>query len=47
MRILYEELLPRLESVELTGEPLRERSSLVAGLKALPIRFEKAAAGGR
>lgn len=46
MRILYEELLPRLESVELAGEPLRERSSLVAGLKTLPIRFEKAAAGG-
>jgi cytochrome P450 len=42
MRILYEELLPRLESVELTGTPLRERSSLVSGLKTLPIRFTTA-----
>jgi cytochrome P450 len=42
MRILFEELLPRLRSVELVGEPQRERSSLVSGLKTLPIRFQKA-----
>jgi cytochrome P450 len=42
MRILFEELLPRLDSVELTAAPQRERSSLVSGLKTLPIRFHKA-----
>jgi hypothetical protein len=35
MRILYEELLPRLKSVELAGKPL-----FVNGPKSLPIRFE-------
>lgn len=39
MRILYEELLPRLKSVELAGEPRRSESFFVSGLKALPIRF--------
>ena len=40
MRILMEELLPRLKSIELAGEPARVESALVGGLKRLPIRFE-------
>ncbi len=42
MRILMEELLPRLSSVELTGEPARVESVFVGGLKRLPIRFKAA-----
>lgn len=42
MRILMEELLPRLASVELTGEPARVESTFVGGLKRLPIRFRAA-----
>lgn len=40
MRILMEELLPRLKSLELAGEPARVESVFVGGLKRLPIRFE-------
>lgn len=40
MRILMEELLPRLKSIELAGEPARVESTFVGGLKRLPIRFE-------
>ncbi len=42
MRILMEELLPRLSSLELTGEPARVESVFVGGLKRLPIRFKAA-----
>ena len=40
MRILMEELLPRLSSLELAGEPARVESVFVGGLKRLPIRFK-------
>jgi cytochrome P450 len=36
---LFGELIPRLESVELTGPAERLASSFVAGIKHLPIRF--------
>ncbi|MCB2073743.1 MAG: cytochrome P450 [Novosphingobium sp.] len=39
MRILFEELLPRLESVELDGEPAMSQALFVNGPKRLPIRF--------
>ncbi len=39
MRILFEELLDRLESVELAGEPRRAKSTFVGGLKTLPLRI--------
>ena len=39
MRILMEEMLPRLKSIELAGEPARVESTFVGGLKRLPIRF--------
>jgi cytochrome P450 len=42
MRILYEELLPRLKSVRLDGEPRYSESFFVNGLKTLPIAFELA-----
>ncbi|HEY9236578.1 MULTISPECIES: cytochrome P450 [Phenylobacterium] len=39
MRILWEELLPRLDSVELAGEPKQSLATFVNGPKTLPIRF--------
>jgi cytochrome P450 len=40
MRILWEELLPRLKSVELDGEPAMSEAVFVNGPKRLPIKFE-------
>lgn len=40
MRILWEELLPRLETVELDGQPRRMQASFVCGPKSVPIRFK-------
>ncbi|HEY1560197.1 MAG TPA: cytochrome P450 [Caulobacteraceae bacterium] len=42
MRILWEELLPRLKSVELAGEAKLSEASFVSGPKALPIRYQLA-----
>jgi cytochrome P450 len=42
MRILFEELLPRLKSVTLDGEPRNTQSTFVNGPKTVPIRFEAA-----
>ncbi len=42
MRILFNELLDRIESVELAGEPKRAQSSFVGGLKTLPLRYKAA-----
>jgi len=39
MRLFWEELLPRLEHIELDGEPARMRANLVCGPKSLPVRF--------
>ncbi len=44
MRLLFEELLPRLRSVTLDGEPALSEATFVNGLKRLPIRFEIALA---
>ena len=40
MRILFEELLPRLKSLSLDGEAKMSQSTFVNGPKTLPIRFE-------
>jgi cytochrome P450 len=40
MRILFEELLPRIKSLQLDGEPLLSQSWFVNGPKVLPIRYE-------
>jgi cytochrome P450 len=42
LAIFWEELLPRLKSVELAGEPKYLQTNFVGGLKSLPIRFTKA-----
>jgi cytochrome P450 len=39
MSSLYTELLPRLESIELAGEPELSSTVFVGGLKHLPIRY--------
>jgi cytochrome P450 len=44
IRVLLEELAPRLESIELAGPPERLVSSFVGGVKHLPIRYRVAAA---
>lgn len=40
MRVLFDELLDRLETVELAGEPRRASSTFVGGLKTLSLRFQ-------
>ena len=40
MRILWEELIPQLKSVELDGTPAMSEAVFVNGPKRLPIRFE-------
>ena len=40
MRILFEELLPKLKSLQLDGEPILSQSWFVNGPKVLPVRFE-------
>ena len=42
MRLLFEALLDRIDSVELAGEPKRAKSTFVGGLKTVPIRFKAA-----
>lgn len=39
MKILFNELLDRIETLELAGEPARAKSTFVGGLKTLPIRY--------
>jgi cytochrome P450 len=39
MRILFEELIPRLKSIEFAGEPKNTASNFVSGPKTLPVRY--------
>jgi cytochrome P450 len=39
MRALFAELLPRLEHIELAGEPALAQASFVSGLKRLPVKY--------
>jgi cytochrome P450 len=39
MAILFEELMPRIASLELTGEPKRTVTNFVGGPKSLPVRM--------
>jgi cytochrome P450 len=41
MRILFEELMPHLKSVELTAAPRMVETNFVGGYKSMPIRFTK------
>jgi len=36
----FAELLPRLRSIELAGEPRLIATTIVGGLKRLPIRYQ-------
>ncbi|MBI1212680.1 MAG: cytochrome P450 [Alphaproteobacteria bacterium] len=40
IRALYNELLPRLKSIELAGEPKNTLANFVSGLKTLPVRYK-------
>jgi len=40
MRIFWEELLPRLQSVELAGTPAVTAATFVGGPKHVPIRYK-------
>ena len=42
MRILWEELMPRLKSLEFGGTPQRSEGAFVGGPKRLPIRYQMA-----
>lgn len=43
LKILFEELLPQIESIELTEEPKLSYANFVNGLKTLPVRVKWAA----
>jgi cytochrome P450 len=38
IKVLFEELLPRISSLELAGEVQRLRSNFISGIKHLPVR---------
>jgi cytochrome P450 len=40
IRALFDELLPRLESIELAGQPEWTATTFVGGLKHLPVRYK-------
>jgi cytochrome P450 len=42
LRIMFEELLPRIKSIQLTGERKVMQTNFVGGLKKLPVRLELA-----
>jgi cytochrome P450 len=42
MKILFEELLPLVESFEVTGPPTWIQTNFVGGMRRLPVRFTKA-----
>ena len=46
LRSLFRQLIARLEFVELAGEVERLRSSVIGGIKHMPIRYRLAAASG-
>ena len=42
IKALYNELLPRLKSIELAGTPKNTLANFVSGLKSLPVRYKMA-----
>ncbi|KCZ84453.1 cytochrome P450 [Hyphomonas adhaerens MHS-3] len=40
IKALLNELLPRLDSIELAGEPQSTRANFVSGLKSLPVKYK-------
>jgi len=47
LQILFRALLSRLDQVELAGEPARQRSSFVGGIKRLPLHWRLRSGGER
>ena len=43
-RVAFEQILRRLDEIELAGEPRRNDSFVLHGLTSLPIRFTSASA---
>ena len=43
LRVVLEELASRVDSIEVTGPPVRLRSNHINGVKHLPVRFQPAA----
>ena len=43
IKAFFKELIGRLQSIELTGEPKRIQSTFVSGLKSLPVRYAMSA----
>ncbi len=43
IRLMFEELLPRVQDIELAGDVTRVRSNFVNGVKTLPVRITPAA----
>ena len=41
-KVAFEQVLARLDEIELAGEPVRNDSFVLHGLTSLPIRFERA-----
>ena len=39
LRILWEEILPRIARIEVVGRPVRVRSNLIRGYQELPVRL--------
>lgn len=42
MRALFNELLPRISTLEMAGDPVLKVSNFVSGFKSLPLRFTRA-----
>ena len=42
IRLMFEELLPRLAAIELAGDVSRVRSNFVNGIKAFPVEITPA-----
>jgi cytochrome P450 len=40
VRVMFEELIPRLSSLEITGPIERLRSNFINGIKHMPVRVE-------
>ena len=41
LKILFEELIPHLRTIELAGPPKRLEANFLSGIKSMPIRFTK------
>jgi hypothetical protein len=42
MRVFWEELLPHVKKIELTGDPKPLKANFVASYKSLPVKITKA-----